>query len=167
MSKEITLTQGKVAIVDDSDYEYLSQFKWFAHFDGANWYARRNTRHANGKRSAIIMHRAIMDAPAGLEVDHIDGDGLNNQRSNLRLTTHQRNTLNQRVRRNNTSGYKGVSWHEHTQRWQARIASDGALLHLGIFDTPEEAAVAYNNAALEYHGEYARLNNVDLWDMTL
>lgn len=157
--KTIELTQGKIAIVDDEDFAYLAQFKWFAHFDGTNWYAQRNSPYKNGKRTVIHMHRVVLGAPDELEVDHRDGDGLNNRRLNLRLATHAKNKCNARIQHNSSSGYKGVSWHKKTQRWQARITSNGTLIHLGVFDSPLDAANAYDEAALRYHGEYARLNS--------
>lgn len=157
--KEIMLTKGMIALVSVEDYQHLSQFKWHAKFDGTNWYAARNSPWVDGKRKPIPMHRVILNAPDGLEVDHRDGNGLNNQRDNLRLATHAKNKCNARLQVNSTSGYKGVSWHKKTKKWQSRITSDGKLIYLGIFDTAIDAARAYDAAALRYHGEYARINS--------
>lgn len=153
--KEISLTQGKMALVDDSDYEELGQWKWYAMRTASHrdrWCAARCVPTGNGRQANIYMHRAILKPASGVFIDHIDGDGLNNQRSNLRLATNQENCRNQRVRRNNTTGYKGVfKWHN---RWGAKIQE----YYLGLFNTPEEAATAYNEAANELFGEYARFN---------
>jgi hypothetical protein len=104
------------------------------------------------------MGRAILNAPAGMIVDHRDGDGLNNQRENLRLCTHSQNMQNRRLQRNNRSGYKGVYWIKAQGVWAARITVNRVPINLGRFDTAEQAARAYDEAALKYHGEFARLN---------
>jgi hypothetical protein len=159
MTKEIPLTQGQVAIVDDCDYEYLSQFKWFAHRNKFTWYAQRNSSRANGRQTVIHMHRVILDAPPDLKVDHKDADGLNNIRTNLRLATYSQNNQNKRVSLSNTSGYKGVSWRKKTEKWVAQINSDGRRLHLGYFESAEEAAAKYDAVARELYGEFALTNS--------
>jgi len=152
--KEITLTRGKIALVDDDDFEWLSKFRWRAYRNQCGcWYARRG-------ESSIFMHREILGEPLGVEVDHRDGDGLNNQRYNLRLATHSQNLCNRGKQRNNTSGYKGVSWFKRVGKWHARIQINGRDKHLGYFDILEEAARAYNVAALEHFGEFAKLNEI-------
>ena len=151
--REIQLTKGKVAFVDDDDFENLSQYKWNATKGKASWYASRGKSHQGN----IKMHRMIMDAPAELQVDHRDGNGLNNQKSNLRLATNGQNKQNARLQRNSTSGYKGV--HQRANgRWQAQISHDNNYHYLGLFDTPVEAARAYDAKAKELLGEFARFN---------
>lgn len=152
-TRAILLTQGKVAIVDAVDYEYLSQWRWHASKRGQTFYAGHNIK-TNGRRTAIYMHQLI----AGKGADHRDGDGLNNTRDNLRLATHQQNMSNQRVRKDNRSGYKGVAWHKPCKKWHARIHFNGKRISLGYFAVIEEAALAYNEAAKQLFGEFARLN---------
>lgn len=154
--KEIPLTQGKTAIVDDDMYEYLSQFRWY--FTGA-YAASKSVILSGGGHGApkIYMHRLIMRTPKGLEVDHIDGNGLHNWRSNLRNCTHAQNTVN-RPMNLDKSGFKGVYWHKRNQCWQAQIQKNKAIFWLGNFDDPEAAARAYDEKAKELFGEFARLN---------
>lgn len=155
--KEIPLTQGKVALVDDDDFEWLNQSKWLAKTSFGLWYAVNRTTVA-GKPTVVLMHRLITSAPIGMEVDHIDGDGLNNTRRNLRIVTRNQNRFNLRLRADNKSGYKGVFCDKRTGRWCAHIGFYGQRKNLGYFATPEEAARAYDIAACELFGEYARLN---------
>jgi hypothetical protein len=156
--KEIQLTQGKVAIVDDEDYEYLSQWKWHARESRYTWYA---ARHDGNKM--ISMHRAITGAPSGLLVDHKDGDGLHNWRGNLRVCTLTQNGQNRRRQKNSTSGYKGVSLTRENGVWGSRISVNKQEIFLGSFDSAEDAAIAYNHAALEYFGEFASFNDIPDW----
>ena len=151
----IPLTQGKVAIVDDADFEWLSQFRWHYHHGG---YAERNVP-INGEYRMITMHREIMRTPLGMDTDHINGNKLDNRRENLRICTRHENTWNQPIRSNNTSGYKGVSFERYYQKWAAYICVEYKQLRLGHYDTPEEAAREYDKAARIHYGEYARLNN--------
>lgn len=154
MTVEIPLTRGLVAIVDQEDAaRVLALGPWSAFPRGRNWYGRRTVRYEDGRGGSLYLHRVILDVP---RVDHINGDGLDNRRANLRSATHADNMRNSRRRSDNTSGYKGVSasgW-----RWVARVYVDSRRLHLGTFASPEEAARAYDAAALELHGEFARLN---------
>ncbi len=154
--KEIPLTQGKVALVDDEDYEYLMQWKWRAQKcrDG-NYYAVR-TAYAPEKHS-ILMHRLLLSAPDGLDVDHQSGDGTDNRRGNLRLVTTLQNISNQRKRRKNTSGFKGVD-RRPGDRWRAKLTINYRQLTLGTFPTAEAAARAYDAAAIKHFGEFANLN---------
>lgn len=155
--KQIPLTQNKVALVDDDDFEIVNQFKWCFH----QGYADRFTHYDdNKKQHHISLHRFIMNAPVHLQVDHLDGNGLNNQKRNLRLATHQQNAFNSEVQKNSGTGYKGVTWRPSNNTFQCRIRKDNKRIHIGIFKTKEEAALAYNQAAIKYHGEFARLNNV-------
>lgn len=151
--KEIELSRGQMALVDDEDFDWLSQWKWSYAPVG---YA---VRRYEGK--IILMHRLIMDAPKGKRVDHINMNGIDNRRINLRICSHRENLLNRGKQRNNTTGYKGVSYCSRIDKWRASIRDDNARdLHLGYFKTPEEAALAYNISALKYHGEFAHLNQV-------
>ncbi len=151
----IPLTQGKVAIIDASDYESISKFKWFARYSpsGDTWYAVRSVNS-----SGIYMHRQIMQSPKGILVDHRDGDGLNNQRSNLRLATHRQNSLNRSAQSNSQSRIKGVRFHKSSNKWEARIVVNKSYIYLGLHSTAEQASIAYNAAAILYFGEFARLN---------
>lgn len=160
--KKIPLTQDRFALVDDSDFEWLNQWKWYYHSTG---YAMRMewTPMVRGKRSGrlIRMHRQIMGEPKGMEVDHEDLDGLNNQRSNLRLATHQQNMYNRKLQSNNKSGFIGVSWSKVTNKWYACIdLGHRRSKSLGFYDTPKEAAQIYNIAAKELRGDFARLNEL-------
>lgn len=154
--KEIPLTRGLVALVDDSDFEELNRWKWFE--DGRG-YARRGEKRS-GKLVAIFMHRVLLGADVGDLVDHIDGNGLNNTRANLRLCNHFQNMRNSKMRKNNTSGFKGVFWDKKNENWRARIRAGAGMINIGSFDTPEEAARHYDAAALRYHGEFARPNSI-------
>ena len=162
--KEIPLTQGKVALVDDEDYERITALKWTANLQkrrGDAWYAARNDRR-RGINRTILMHRVILDAPPGMQVDHVNGDGLDNRRSNLRLCSASENSHNARKRRGVTSSqFKGVTWRKDSQKWRARIRSNHRLILIGQFDTEEAAALAWNEAAIKYHGAFARLNNLE------
>lgn len=154
--QEIKLSQGLVAFVDDEDFRYLNKFKWHASRSGNTFYAQREV-HINGHRTSLKMHRAILhDA---IQVDHIDGNGLNNQRDNLRPVTNAQNCFNQRKKNGqSTSKYKGVTLHKRDTRWYASIRFKGKLKHLGSFVSEIEAALAYDKAALDIFGEFARLN---------
>jgi hypothetical protein len=154
MAKEIQLTQGQVAIVDDADYEWLSQWKWHVNSNG---YANR-TEHQSSKATTISMHRLITDAPKGMDVDHIDGNPLNNQRSNLRIATRTENQRNQRAVRGGSSQYKGVHIHRQTGKWEARIKVNRQGIYLGLHSSEIDAARAYDEAARKYFGEFAKTN---------
>lgn len=158
--KEIELTQGKVTLVDDEDFEYLNQFNWYAAKFKNTFYAQRGI--CVGKRINIIkMHRVIMSTPIGLDVDHIDGLGLNNQRINLRNCTRSQNSMNQKPRLNCSSKYKGVTWNKRDKVYNARIIINYKKIDLGYFTNEAEAALAYNFKAKELFGEFACLNTIN------
>lgn len=159
---DIPLTQGKVAIVDDEDYSELVQYKWCAGcFDGI-WYALRYSKEEYekaGRRSVLVfMHRQIMKAEKGRQIDHKDGNGLNNQKENLRFSTQQQNVFNQKPTGRGTSKYKGVSWAKTMHRWYAGIKFNGRSKNLGFYNNEVDAAEAYDTAAKELFGEFARTN---------
>ena len=157
--KEIQLTQGKVALVDDEDYEWLNVFKWHASRGNNTFYARRHIV-VNGKWKKQNMQADVMgEQNLGIMIDHIDGNGLNNQSSNLRSCTAQENQMNRRKSdRNFSSMYKGVSWFKRTKRWMAYIKINQKRYYLGYFDIEEDAAKAYDVSAIERFGEFAKLN---------
>jgi hypothetical protein len=160
--KVIPLSKGKFTLVDADDYPDLSQFIWHAQLDTKNgkYYAKRNVRHGLPwrHRGHEPMHRRILKAPDGIQVDHISPDTLDNRRSNLRLATSQQNQFNRGKQRNNTSGYKGVYWLEPYGKFQALIVVKKKHISLGLFTDKIEAAKAYDAAALKYAGAFARLN---------
>ena len=149
--KQIPLTRGKMALVDDDDYNFLSQMKWHCDTKG---YARHAVRFSKTELITLRMHRVITKAAKGVEVDHIDGNKLNNQKSNLRFATDCENKRNQKIYRNNTSGIKGVSWHKGHNRWTAHIGVNGRKIWLGHFRDREDAAKCYREAAIRYHGNF-------------
>ena len=153
--KTIPLSQGYVAIVDDEDYERVSQFKWCYSYGPTGGYAVRGVQVSKGKRKLVLMHRFILDEPDGF-VDHKGTDRLNNRRENFRIATKSQNGFNRGKNRNNTSGFKGVSWKRHLGKWVAQIHIGGKNHYLGLFERPEDAAAAYADAAREHHGEFAR-----------
>lgn len=150
--KEIPLSQGKVALVDAEDYERVSKYKWFANRRGVLWYAIRT----DGRTS---LHCFLMDAPKHLLVDHKNGDGLDCRRKNMRVATKAQNGMNRRIAADNTSGFKGV--YRRGKKWAAQIYLNKERHYLGAWQTPEEAARAYDEAAKRLFGEFARLNFPD------
>lgn len=163
MSKEIPLTQGKIARVCDCHYQLVAGYKWSAARDTRNGKFRAERKatleeQARGSPTLILMHAVINGTPKGFPTDHVDGDTLNNQCSNLRTATARQNSRNRGKQKDNTSGYKGVSRYKHYNRWRATINDGTKWRHLGYFPSPEAAAHAYDHAAVRYHGEFARLN---------
>ena len=153
--KRKPLTQGKYATVDDADYEALSRFKWYFN----NGYARRNKKPRGV--GLLHMHRVIANTPNGMFTDHINGNKLDNRRENLRVCTHSLNKANRGKPKNNTSGFKGVFYqkdHRRKKPWTAHITVKRKSIALGYFSTKHEAALAYNKAAKELFGEFARPN---------
>ena len=151
--KKIPLTQGKYAIVDNADFSLLNQFKWCL----LHTYAAR-TKYKPKK--TVLLHRVILNNPVGMEIDHINGDGLDNRRKNLRIVSHQQNLFNRRSNKNSSSVYRGVSWSKSNNKWHAFIQKNGVLFHLGHYSSEREAAMVYNKKAKELFGEFARLNPV-------
>lgn len=164
--KEITLTQGKVALVDDSDYEYLSQWKWHTVIPKTKhtFYAARKTsikNLINSKRKQVLMHREILClTDRKIEGEHKDHDGLNNQRNNLRVADRSQNNANRSAQINSSSKFLGVSWIENRKKWAASICKNSHRINLGNFKNEIDAALAYNKKAIELHGEFANLNKV-------
>lgn len=159
---QIPLTQGLFALVDDSDYEELSEHLWYAHYqprcaDDETYYAMRES----AKDTTIYMHRVILDAPSLVRVDHKNKNGLDNQRDNLRLCTNSQNQAN-KSKQNGvySSSYKGVSWVGRVAKWRAYIVINNKQYHLGYFSLESSAAFAYNDAALNSFGEFALLNEI-------
>jgi hypothetical protein len=155
--RTIELSQNYSACVDDHDYQWLSQWKWHVHkvvYKGKLYlYARRNVA---GKP---IFNREIAALSGLSDVDHHDGDGLNNQRFNLRPATHRQNCQNQRAQSNKSSRFKGVYWFKSRRKWRALIRVNGKRIHLGCFSEETGAASAYDSAALRFFGEFARINS--------
>ncbi len=157
MTKTIPLTQGRFAIVDDDVYEWASKHKWFTQRSGRRFYACRRVGKQNAQ-TQLFLHREILNAPKGIMVDHINGDGLDCTRGNMRLASNAENQHNTPKRVNNTSGYKGVSFHRPNGKWRASLQLHGKQIHVGYFSAIEDAVIAYDQAALRYHGEFATTN---------
>lgn len=150
--RQITLYKDRgVALVDDADYELVAQYQW--HIDRG--YAAR-TIHGVGIE---YMHRLINQTPKGFSTDHVNGDKLDNRRANLRTCTQTLNNANSKLRKDNSSGHKGVVWHERNAKWQAQITIKGTCKYLGQFIDKDVALERYKLAAAEYFGEFA---NVDI-----
>ena len=162
--KEIKLSQGKIALIDDEDYELVSVHKWHAWKTkrSRTYYARSNIRSENGNYTVIYMHRLITGVVnQSIEIDHDDHDGLNNRRYNLKTANREQNCRNVRKHLGCLSEYKGVSWHNQSKSWRARIRIDKRQIHLGLFVLEVEAAKAYNEAACKYFGAYAFINIIE------
>jgi hypothetical protein len=156
----ITLTQGQYAIVDATDFGWLSQWKWYAHWSECtqSFYASRNERQTNGKRITVFMHREILGLKFGDEDegDHRSVESLDNRRKNLRVTARTGNMQNIRPQTNNKTGFKGVCLEKATGLYVAQIQKDGKRKKLGRRRKPEEAHELYRAAAREIYGEFAR-----------
>jgi len=153
----IPLTQGKFAKVDPEDYIWLAQFRWHCKTNKNSLYAVRTITTA-GRQRRIFMHRLIMDTPAHLVCDHINHDGVDNRKRNLRNCTITQNNANSRSAAGASSKYKGVSWNKTRRKWAAYIKKDKKQLYLVLFNNETEAAKAYDKAARKYHAEFAALN---------
>lgn len=155
--KQIQLKNGMFAIVDDDDFNWLSQWKWSAIKTKYGYYADRESHY-------IRMHREVMSRWVGRpltddeEVDHINQNKLDNRKENLRLATSAENKRNRGKQSNNTSGYKGVMWDKATGKWMARICIDKKRIYIGWYSDKIDAAKAYDEKAKEVHGQFAQLN---------
>jgi len=154
---KIPLTRGQFAKVDPEDYLWLSQLRWYCHKGARTYYAVRQSKTENSK-ILIYMHRVIANTPGHMVCDHINHNGLDNRKENLRNCTIKQNIANSRPRRNSTSKYKGVAWSKRRKKWFVSIQTDGKTIHLGYFEDEDEAGRAYDDAAKKYQGEYANLN---------
>ena len=161
---KIVQIQGYSVMIDDEDYSIVQQHKWYV--DSAikrgKVYFFYNDCYCkpDGQRSThhMFLHRIIMHTPTGLVTDHIDGNTLNCQKSNMRICTQDENNKNIKMPKTNTSGYKGVSWHKGHKKWRADIHVKGHQISLGIYDSPEDAYKVYCEAKKKYHGPYGRIN---------
>lgn len=150
--KEIIISNGEIAFVSDEDFDYLNQWQWHK----SDKYVERGE-----KGIAIRMHREVairMGIDTSQNIDHKDGNILNNQRENLRSATKSQNQANSKIRKDNSSGYKGVSFYRNYRKWVAQIRVKGRNMILGYFSTPEEAALTYDKAARKFFGEFAKCN---------
>jgi len=148
--KEIKLTKGKVALVDDEDFEFLSNHSWY--------FAEQGYACSRINYKLVYMHRYIMNAKDNEEIDHRDGNGLNNQRSNLRKCNSTQNKANQRKKPIYTSKLKGVYWDKSRNKWNVIVTKNRKRYWLGRYDDEEEAGRAYDKKAKELFGEFACLN---------
>lgn len=153
--KTIPLGHGKAAIVDDEDFEYLSQYRWFLQSTKELYVQRHNNEKKRGK---IYMHREILRCLPGVMIDHINGNSLDNRKCNLRAATNSQNMANQPKQKRNLCRFKGICVDKKNGGWRAQISINGETKNLGHFLDDESAARAYNDAARKQFGEYARLN---------
>lgn len=159
--KEIVLTHGRVALVDDEDFDTLNQWKWCLKAVNNPYAVRLKHLGMDGAKqltTQLRMHRIVMSCPKGMDVDHINGDTLDNRKENLRICTHRQNCQNTKIRTGASSKYKGVMWDKRSDKWLARIVINGKQKRLGLFNCEIAAACMYNASAKKYFGEYARLN---------
>jgi hypothetical protein len=146
-----------IVYFDIEDFDKIKGYNWYIDKRGSNYYAR-----AKSGESLIYMHRLISNAKLSEDVDHINGNGLNNFKSNLRPCSHIENSRNQCIRKNNTTGLKGVSFYKPSNKYRAYIVLNNKQLHLGYFDVAREAANAYDAAAIRYFGQFANTNNTEI-----
>src|SRR3990167_6584732 len=152
--KKIKLTRGKYALVDDKDHNWLNQWKWYTKFTKWTYYVVRD-QHILGSgkneiKKRIRMHRLIMDCPRNKVIDHKDHNGLNNQRSNLRIVTSSQNNMNNRLRSDNTSKFKGVTWDKEKKKWLAQLCINKKNINLGRFQEINQAIMARREAEFKY-----------------
>lgn len=154
----VPLTQNKEAIIDAEDVDKVLNYTWCAILNKGCFYAATAVRNAEGKVVRILLHKLILKCEKPLEIDHADGNGLNNTKTNLRLVTRQQNMFNVRKPKHNTSGYKGVSWCQSSQKWKATISVERKRHHLGFYNTKEQAYSAYCEASERLHGKFGRVD---------
>lgn len=153
--KFLPLSKGQFAIVDEEDFEFLNQRKWTS---SHGYVVTRTKRDKTGYRQYPRMHRVLTSCPDGMEVDHINGDRTDNRKVNLRVCTRNQNGKNLGKKPQNTSGFKGVVWDKCREKWRAQIQHNQVMKNLGRFENKEDAARAYDAAARERFGQFARLN---------
>ena len=160
--KEIQLTQGQVALVDDEDYERVSAHEWCAQKMRGSFYAARKVTLPNGKRVTQYLHRFLLGLAPGdaRQGDHVNGNTLDDRDENLRIVTKRQNMQAFKRPKSATasSTFRGVSWHKRDQKWRAQIQLNGKQIHLGLFGDEEDAARAYDDAAIKFFGEFAQPN---------
>lgn len=154
----VPLTKGYEAIVDLSDISIVEAFNWHAVVGPRTVYAQRFCRISTERCTQLAMARVLISAPSGLHVDHINGNGLDNRRANLRLATVSQNQHNAQLRRDNSSGFKGVYFCKHRRKWRVAIKFLGRTISLGDYSCIKAAAAAYANASAKYHGEFGRVS---------
>lgn len=164
VSVRVPISAGKIARVSVQDMRRVLQYRWTAQVQKNSdvVYAYRTFADEGKSGKYNSLHRFVLNAPAGVLLDHVDGDGLNCVRSNLRAATKSQNSCNRGISKCNTSGFKGVSWEKRSGRWLAAIQINSKKKYLGLYDDPRDAALAYDSAARMLHGEFARLNFPDL-----
>ena len=157
--KEIVTSMGNVIVVDNEDYERCMQYKWYSKIDQKNIYAKHNCKRVKGKTRVVLsIHRFILNiTDRSISVDHIDGNGLNNRKSNLRVCSHLHNSMN-KTRNSGVSKYKGVCWHKCSGKWSAYIMENGNRHHLGLFTNMRDAARVYDFWAAYFHKDFACFN---------
>lgn len=153
----VPLTRGYEALIDVEDINLVADYNWRAIIRGHTVYARRNEPKT---KKAIYLHRAIIFAPKGFQVDHKDRNGLNNRKRNLRIVTQSENQMNREGFKNNKSGFKGVFWCASQSKWRSRIQIYGEKIHLGYFDCPRKAHEAYKAASIKYHGQFCSFDPI-------
>jgi len=160
--KQIPITGGAVVLCDDEDYAKLIRFRWRRTYfkNKHTQYAMAYVRNEGKYSGCVYMHRLLTDAGKGQQVDHIDGNGLNNQKANLRLCSQSQNNVNGRKRAGSSSQHKGVTWRKDTGKWQAQAWANGKRYSLGCYQSEERAALAYNRFMVDQFGEFVRQNDV-------
>jgi len=164
--KIIQLTRGKIALIDDDDFERVNQFKWFATVCKnkyiEHWYAVRSVYDYSQKprkRIQVYMHRFILTPPSGILIDHENHNGLDNQRKNLRCCVYANNSQN-KIKVKGISMFKGVCWNKSSKKWQSQIGASKTTIYLGVFESEEKAALAYDEAAIKQFGPFAQTNKM-------
>lgn len=162
--REIILINNKgIILVDDEDYNFLNQFRWYLRRSN-----KRNNQLGyaqtpitiNRKQTSIIMHKILIDIPNGMVIDHINHNTFDNRKSNLRIVTKSQNQMNKLPQKGKISKFKGVNWDKNLKKWKSRCSLNRKQYYLGLFEDEIDAARAYNIKAKELHGEYAYLNEV-------